>query len=144
MSSRRYRSHKWRIAVSRAGRWGIVVAVSLSLGAHWAFLQTVAWTGMMVSYSRDASFTEALSKTFDGQHPCCMCKMIQKGRADEKKQEGQQAKPGSKQELGLAWKFFDFDFSCETERVAASDARAEARREEPPKPRPRKSVFNFA
>jgi hypothetical protein len=143
MSSRQYLSRKWRGAVSLSCRWGLVVAVSLSLGAHWAFLQAVAWTGMIVSYSREASFTEALSKTFDGRHPCRMCRMIQKGRADEKKQEGQQTKPGSKQEPGLAWKSFDFDFSRETERVAASDARAEARREEPPKPRPRKRVFNF-
>jgi len=99
---------------------------------------------MIVSYSRDASFTEAFSKTFDGQHPCCMCKMIQKGRAEEKKQEGQQAKPGSKQELALAWELLEFDFSCETERVPASDSEAEIRREEPPKPRPRNWLFNFA
>ena len=143
MSSCRCLIHRWRIAVSRACRWGIVVAVCLSLGAHWAVLQTVAWTGMIVSYSRDASFTEALSKTFDGQHPCCMCKMIQKGRAEETKQEGQQAKPGSKQEPGIAWKIFDFDFSCESERVASSDETAEPRHEEPPKPRPRKSLPNF-
>ena len=97
---------------------------------------------MIVSYSRDGSFTEALSKTFDGQHPCCMCKMIQKGRADEKKQESQQAKPGSKQELGLVWQFFEFNFSCEIERVATSYAKAEPRREEPPKPRPRNSPSN--
>lgn len=144
MNFRRHPSHKWRIAASRACRWGIVAAVCLSLGAHWAFLQTAAWTGMIVSYSRDASLTEALSKTFDGQHPCCLCKMIQKGRADDNKQAGQQAKPRSKQEPGLAWKFFDFNFFRATERVAASDAMAEARREEPPKPRPRKPVFNFA
>ncbi|MFO1476430.1 MAG: hypothetical protein U1F98_07250 [Verrucomicrobiota bacterium] len=98
---------------------------------------------MIVSYCHDGSFAEALSKTFDGQHPCCMCKMIQKGRAEEKTQEGQQAKPGSKQELGIAWKIFDFDFSCDIERVASPDDTAEPRREEPPKPRPRKSLPNF-
>jgi hypothetical protein len=59
-----------------------------------------------------------------------------------KKQERQQAKPGSKQELGLAWEFLEFGFSCETERVAASDSEADARREEPPKPRPRKLFSN--
>ncbi len=98
---------------------------------------------MIVSYSRDASLSEAVSKTFDGQHPCGLCKVIQKGKAEQKQQEKQHAKPGSKQELGLVWEFTDFDFACEHERVAAADRKAAARREEPPKPRPRISRYSF-
>lgn len=33
---------------SQIGRVLLVLALSLSLGAHWALLQTVAWTGMLV------------------------------------------------------------------------------------------------
>jgi len=109
----------------------------LSLGLHWAVLQTVAWTGMIVSYSRGASLREAVSKTFDGQHPCCLCKAIQKGRADEQKQGQGQVKPGSKLELGLLWQAPVFDFACPSEPVPAHDAHAPARRDAPPKPRPR-------
>ena len=63
----------------------VVLTLTLSLGAHWAILQTVAWTGMIVSYSRDATFTEALSKTFDGRHPCKLCKFVKEGQQSEKK-----------------------------------------------------------
>lgn len=30
--------------------------------------------------------TSALSKTFDGQHPCALCKLVRQGRAEERKQ----------------------------------------------------------
>ncbi|NOS72314.1 MAG: hypothetical protein HOP33_20615 [Verrucomicrobia bacterium] len=122
----------------------LVLALTLSLGLHWALMQTVAWTGMIISYSRDGSFTEAVSKTFDGQHPCCLCKVIQKGRAEEKKQEGQPVKPGSKLELGLVWSCSAFDFACEQERIPSFDLDAVSRREEPPKPRPRASYDSLA
>jgi hypothetical protein len=118
-------------------RFAAVLVLVLSLGLHWAVLQTIAWTGMIVSYSRDASLSEALTKTFDGKHPCCLCKMIQKGRADEKKQEQQQVKPGSKLDLGLVWQPVTFDFACEREPISSPDSHALSRREQPPKPRPR-------
>jgi hypothetical protein len=41
---------------------------------------------MLISYSRDASLTEAARKTFDGGHPCGMCKLVEKSREDEKRQ----------------------------------------------------------
>jgi hypothetical protein len=86
----------------------------LSLGLHWAVLQTIAWTGIIVSYSRDASFSEAASKTLDGEHPCPMCKVIKKARTAEKQQEQeqkQQVKPGSKMDLDLVWQCTSSDFS---------------------------------
>jgi hypothetical protein len=70
----------------RFSRWPVVVALLLAIGAHWALLQTVAWAAMLVDYSRTGAFTEAVEKTFDGQHPCALCKEIQKGRQSEKKQ----------------------------------------------------------
>jgi hypothetical protein len=108
-----------------------------TLGLHWAVLQTVAWTGMLFTYSRDASFKEALTKTFDGQHPCPLCKAIKQGRAEEKKQEQQQPKPGSKLDFGLVWQTTTLSFDRDREMIAALDSSAPFRAQEPPKPRPR-------
>ena len=65
----------------------LVLALSASIGLHWAFLQSAAWVNMVVTYSRDGGFTEAVQKTFDGEHPCARCKEIQKGQDTQKKQE---------------------------------------------------------
>ncbi len=65
----------------------IGVALACSLGLHWGFLKSVAWVGMIVSYSQDAPLREALAKTFDGKHPCPLCKAIAKGRRSEKKSD---------------------------------------------------------
>jgi len=40
---------------------------------------------MVVEYSRDNSVAEAVLKTFDGEHPCAMCKTISKVRSEERK-----------------------------------------------------------
>lgn len=44
---------------------------------------------MVISYSQDASLKEALIKTFDGRHPCPLCKEIAKSRRSEKKSPAQ-------------------------------------------------------
>ena len=42
---------------------------------------------MLVRYSQQTTLVEALVKTFDGQHPCLLCKQISEGRKAEKKSE---------------------------------------------------------
>jgi hypothetical protein len=121
--------------VRAIARFTTVPVLVCSLGLHWAVLQTVAWTGMMISYSRQASFTEAVSKTFDGKHPCSLCQAIQKGRAAEKNQE--QVQLISKLDLGPVWQGTEFDFRCVREPILFTDAAAPARSDEPPKPPPR-------
>jgi hypothetical protein len=118
-------------------RFAATLVLVLSLGLHWAFLQTVAWTGMIISYSHGSSFKEAVTKTFDGKHPCSLCKVIQQGRAEEKKQDQQQTKPISKMDFGVIWQSAAFNFDCNRERIPSPDLNAPSRREEPPKPRPR-------
>ncbi|MEO6054724.1 MAG: hypothetical protein ABIP97_11985 [Chthoniobacterales bacterium] len=54
-------------------------------GGHWAVLQTIAWSQMLVTYSQDASLKVALGKTFDGEHPCGMCLDIKEGQQKEEK-----------------------------------------------------------
>ena len=60
-----------------------MLALVLSLGLHWTVLQSAAWVGMVVAYSKDASIGEALEKTFDGAHPCSLCKMVEAGAKDD-------------------------------------------------------------
>ncbi len=65
----------------------IALALASSIGLHWTVLQAVAWAAMIVSYSQEAPLGEAVVKTFDGQHPCTLCKQIAKGKRSEKKSE---------------------------------------------------------
>jgi hypothetical protein len=39
---------------------------------------------MAVGYSQEAPITVALVKTFDGNHPCGLCKFVDEGRKAEK------------------------------------------------------------
>ena len=55
------------------------------LGGHWAVLQTTAWMGMLVQYSQQAGLKAGLAQTFDGEHPCAVCKAIQDGKKHEQK-----------------------------------------------------------
>ena len=73
--------------LTRIGHVVLVVALLAATGTHWALLQTVAWTGMLASNLHDGSFVEAVEKTFDGKHPCCLCKQIAAGKKSEKKTE---------------------------------------------------------
>ena len=44
---------------------------------------------MVISYAQDRPVTTAVADTFDGQHPCKLCKGIAKGKSAEKKAEFQ-------------------------------------------------------
>ena len=65
----------------------VVGALFVSIGGHYALLQTAAWGNMLFSYSRDASFAEAAKKTFDGLHPCGMCKLVKESREKEEERK---------------------------------------------------------
>lgn len=60
----------------RLARLTLLIALMLSIGGHWALIQSAAWAGMIVKYSRDASLSVAIAKTFDGRHPCALCKLV--------------------------------------------------------------------
>ena len=62
--------------MARCGKIFVVVALVLSTGAHWAALQTVAWTTMLANNLRTQSVSESVSETFDGKHLCPICKAI--------------------------------------------------------------------
>ena len=69
------------------GKLMLVLALSLSLGAHWPILQSVAWTSMIVRFAWSGTFSEALVKTFDGQHPCALCRMVSDGKKSEQEKQ---------------------------------------------------------
>jgi hypothetical protein len=56
-------------------------------GGQWGILQGVAWTKMLVEYSQADGLRQGIIKTFDGEHPCELCKSISKSRESEKKQD---------------------------------------------------------
>lgn len=60
-----------------------LMAVLTLSGAHWAVLQSVAWSRMLIDYSEEFGIQEGVSRTFDGEHPCPMCCSIQKSVAKE-------------------------------------------------------------
>ena len=74
---------------SRPVRWIAVVSLTFALGGHWAILQSVAWMSMVASYSQTAPLKAALVKTFDGKHPCSICKFVDTGKKSEQKRETQ-------------------------------------------------------
>lgn len=59
----------------------LLAALLVANNLHLPVLQVMAWCGMLVSYSRVTSVAEAVEMTFDGDHPCPMCKNIKKARA---------------------------------------------------------------
>ena len=71
----------------RIGKIVLVLALVAMLGAHWALLQTVAWTTMLADNLHANSLQAAVTMTFDGQHPCPLCKAIVAGKKSEKKSE---------------------------------------------------------
>jgi hypothetical protein len=71
----------------RLGKIFLVLALVAMLGAHWALPQTVAWTTMLADNLHSDSFCDAVTETFDGNHPCDICKAIAEGKQSEKKTE---------------------------------------------------------
>jgi len=75
--------------LSRLGHLLLILALLVAAGGHWAALQSFAWARMLADNARVAPLSEAIEKTFDGKHPCELCKCIAKGRHSEKKSDTQ-------------------------------------------------------
>ena len=74
---------------TRLLEWLAVLTLTFVLGGHWAILQSVAWMTMVAGYSQTDPLKNALVKTFDGKHPCPICKFVAKGKKSEQKHETQ-------------------------------------------------------
>ena len=65
----------------------VVTSLTLSIGGHWGFLQTIAWSSMLLDYSQNLTWTSALSKTIDPDTSCRICEFVQEGRNQESNQD---------------------------------------------------------
>ena len=86
--------------LKRIGHVLLIVAVLAATGTHWLVLQSVAWTSMLADNLRSSSLAQAVERTFDGRHPCSLCRQIAQGKQDEKKSE-----------VRSDWKKLEFSFS---------------------------------
>jgi hypothetical protein len=71
----------------RLGKVLVVFALVSTISAHWALLQTVAWTTMLASNLQSGSIRTAMTMTFDGRHPCPLCKAIANAKNTEQKNQ---------------------------------------------------------
>jgi hypothetical protein len=73
----------------KLGQVLMIVAVLTAAGTHWFAFQSVAWTTMLAENLQTSSLSQAIQRTFDGRHPCCLCKEIAKDKQSEKKSDVQ-------------------------------------------------------
>jgi hypothetical protein len=69
-------------------RWGRLlafVALFNFAGAQWIVLQSIAWSAMLLKQARATPLSLAVQKTFDGAHPCQLCKGIAQAKTGETK-----------------------------------------------------------
>lgn len=59
---------------------------------------------MLVTYSQADGFATALEKTFDGKHPCNICKVV-----DQAKQESADKKTTAKSEIKMTWMLVELE-----------------------------------
>jgi hypothetical protein len=121
--------------LARFARMAMVATLVAMTGAHWAFLQSFAWTTMLADNLSRGSVSQAVSRTFDGKHPCPLCKAIAAGKKSERKKDSilQLQKfefPPATVNLSLAW-----PPQCDAPAAALTSVKLYSRR--PPVPPPR-------
>jgi hypothetical protein len=76
--------------IKMAGLAACWIALLVMIGGHWFALQSVAWGRMMIAFSHEGSFGQALVKTFGGHYPCALCLKVRNGwQQDQQRQEKQ-------------------------------------------------------
>lgn len=135
------RSFRKRRLLRLTGTILCLLAMLTAVGGHWLALQSIAWGRMLVNFSRHDSVLLALSKTFDGQHPCSMCLQIRAGQQDEREEPRQRPLertepapeflPGSEPVVVLGW-----SPALQLDTPLVSTVRSQFRFA-PPKPPPR-------
>ena len=56
-----------------------LLAIFVSIGGHWAVLQSVAYTRMLLEFAQHDSWCTAMKKTFDERYACPLCPKIRDG-----------------------------------------------------------------
>ena len=105
------------------------------MGGPWSIMQVVAWTTMLAGNLRAGSFSQAVTHTFDGQHPCSLCKAIAAGKKSEGKSE--LAQPVTRQEFLPASGSFALVESDRLPLVIVQAKFVQSLTQQPPTPPPR-------
>jgi hypothetical protein len=90
---------------------------------------------MLASNLQSGSLRAAVTKTFDGQHPCCLCKAIANAKNTE--QKNQATSPDLKLDLLLAQNNFTLIAPARLELFPRKDLSAESIFPKPLTPPPR-------
>ena len=69
-----------------AGSITCLLAIFISAGAHWAVLQSFAYTRMLVEFAEQESWGTAVKKAFDERYACSLCPKIRDGFNQEQKE----------------------------------------------------------
>ena len=106
----------------------LLLVATLTMGLHYAVVQMVGWVNMTVEYSQTAPLSEALVMTFDGKHPCELCKLVEKEleTSDQDDQRAPKKKPPASTPAspGAASGMAVFDADVAESRAARGDGRS--------------------
>ncbi len=88
----------------KAGLLCAALAMFSIAGGHWAVVQSVAWAGMLAEYTQESgSVLTAIGQTFDGEHPCALCREIVVAKShDRSRSESSAPADGQKFKAGKA------------------------------------------
>jgi hypothetical protein len=64
-------------------RWLVALVLVALLQGPAMLVQQAAWAGMLLDYTRERGFRRGVVETFDGEHPCCLCKRAAELREQE-------------------------------------------------------------
>jgi hypothetical protein len=113
-----------------------IFALCCAIGLHWIALQSVAWTAMIIDYSKRAPLCQAITQTFDGAHPCSLCHVVNAGKHSEKKSDLQS--PAPKIDMICASRTTSLLRSFVSVEYAARDFSLDQVGRSPPAPPPRR------
>ncbi len=61
----------------------LTIAILVNNNNYLAVIQLTGWGKMVVDYTADRSFGEALKKTFSGEEPCDLCRVVSRAQANK-------------------------------------------------------------
>lgn len=80
----------------------LAVSLLLLMQGPAVLLQEVAWVNMLISYSQEGGLRRGVIETFDGAHPCGLCKTVEKMRQQNDEDPSEPAAPKSSRP-SLVW-----------------------------------------
>lgn len=84
-------------------RQALAIAMILLMQGPAMLVQEVAWAKMLVSYTQERGLKRGVIETFDGEHPCELCKKAAEIRQQEQPQEPTEKQAPPAQRLRFAW-----------------------------------------